>query len=459
MNLLFATAEYTPIVSTGGLGAASAGLVAALRERGHEVTVCLPDYGHYELQEEHEIVLPVPDWVGEARVRSGTHPLGGRVDLIASPSLARPHPYVNPESHRGWDDNDHRFFAFSCAVASYAKILQPDLVHLNDWHTATALAHLEPHTPSVFSIHNLAHQGWADIGWMLPLEHRHEFEFHGSVNAMAGAIRAATRVVAVSPNYADEIRTDLAGLGLAAVLRERGAALHGILNGIDTTEWNPQTDPHIAAQFTTSSIKPKRIVRDALIDELGLVDDGPLFVVVSRLDHQKAIEVVLNIADIFETLPATLAILGSGEVSIEDFAHHVSTQYPHRISFRHGYDAAFAHRLFAAGDFTVIPSRFEPCGLTQMQAMRYGTVPVVTRVGGLADTVIDIDVSPEDGNGIVARSCDEVALTDAIHRAHRLWLSRGRYRRTQRRGMSRDWSWSEPAKHYENLYQEAIEHR
>jgi len=470
VHILFATAEMQPIVSTGGLGAASAGLIAALRRAGHDVDVVLPDYAGSahagnalpgrRLGGEERIDLDVPGWVGSARVRVGDHAVAGRVHLLHVPSIERSHPYVDPETGHGWSDNDHRFFGWSCAVAALARRGRPDVVHVNDWHAATVLGHLDEGQRSVLSIHNLAHQGWADAGWE-PLLGRRSAPYvkDGAVNALAGAIAIADRVVTVSPSYADEIRTPANGHGLHQELLARGDALVGILNGIDTDDWDPETDPALSANYAVPAASDPGI--GAKVDNqrtvgaaLGLPSGpGPLIVSVSRLDHQKGIDLLLELARIMPGLPARLALLGSGDHGLEGWARAVADRMPESVAFRHGYDDRFAHQLFGAGDLTVIPSRFEPCGLTQMQAMRYGTLPIVTDVGGLRDTVVDADARPRAATGIVAHGVDPVSLADALHRGVRLWDNRRRRTAAIRRGMSVDWSWETPARRYEQLYE------
>lgn len=461
VRVMFVTAELEPLISTGGLGAAAAGVVRALRAGGTAVEVVLPDIGGVELGDQIDRRIAAPDWVGPASLRSGTHPIAGPVHLLGVPGLDRSHPYVDPASGRGWADNDHRFFAWSCAAAACVPHLQPDVVHVNDWHAATTLGHLDPRLATVLTIHNLAHQGAADAGWELVLGERADRYRHGGgVNALAGAIRLADRVITVSPRYADEIRDDQHGMGLAPLLRERGTALLGILNGIDAEVWNPETDPHLVARYGPATVEAKATNAAALCGELGLATSpGPLICVVSRFDHQKAIDLVLGAVDAIPRLPARLAILGSGERDVEDWAVRASARHPDHVSFRRGYDVGLSHRMFASADLTVMPSRFEPCGLTQMQAMRYGTIPLVTDVGGLHDSVVDVDAAPGAGTGIVMWAPDPAALVDGLHRGVRLWSNKARRSGAIRRGMERDWSWTSPAARYAEVYREVMADR
>ena len=455
MHVLFATAEMEPLVSTGGLGAASAGLVAALRRDGVRVTPVLPGYRPWELVDERVLQLTVPAWAGPAVARIGTVPGLGEVAVIDAPSLPRPHPYVDPETGSGWRDNDHRFFAWSSAVAALAMALRPDVVHVNDWHAATTLAHLRPGPATVLSIHNLAHQGWCDEGWVGALGTRGErFRWKNSVNALAGGIALADRVVTVSPRYAVEITTEEGGMGLDRLLASRGNDLVGILNGIDTDDWDPSSDPALVTPFDAARPELKAANHEALCDELGLAaGPGPLVVSVSRFDYQKGIDLLGESGGILAGIPVRLALLGSGEWETEAAMARLAEAHPGRIAFRQGYDAALAHRMFAAGDLAIIPSRFEPCGLTQMQAMRYGTVPIVSDVGGLHDTVVDIDAAPRTGTGVLLRSVSAAGIVDGVHRANRLWSNKAKVARVRRRAMEIDWSWDAPAARYRSLYE------
>jgi starch synthase len=453
MRVLFATAELRPLVSAGGLGEAASGLAAGLADLGLDVVTALPDYAGYELSDETLVELDVPDWASPASARIGTHPEAGHLALITVPGIARPNPYVDAEG-KGWADNADRFGAFSAAVASVSRVLKADIVHINDWHTALTPAFLAEDVPTVLTIHNLGHQGWAPPPWVHRLPRlRQEYTVRDSVNGLAGAIRVVDRVVAVSPTYANEILNPGEGMGLEADLRARGSDLRGILNGIDARAWNPAADiytPH----FDIENIDRKLDARNALLSHTGWTDNGdPLIVMVTRLVDQKGVDLAFEAARFLEGMKARMIVLGSGEQRLADWGTWLADTQPDRFWFHNGYDAPLSHLLFAGGDILAMPSRFEPCGLAQMQAMAYGTVPVVTPVGGLVDTVIDADLH-SDGNGFVASAMDESGFVDAIHRSLRGVRHHGRKRALQRRGMTRDWSWTEPAKEFRDLYLE-----
>ena len=456
MKVLFATAELAPIARVGGLAAAAAGLVNGLRELAVDVEVVVPDYFHTPLTGETVVELDVPEWARPATARRGVAPGVGEITLVDSWGIERPHPYVASDGS-GYPDNDRRFFGFSAAVAALARTTTPDVLHLNDWHTATTLAHLEDPPPTVLTIHTLGYQGWSDIGWLDGFPHRPgAFLLANGCNPLAGGIRLADLVVAVSPTYAREIVTPEGGFGLDALLRERGDDLVGILNGIDTSIWDPATDPAIVAPYDSTDLSGKALSHAALCAELGLDQGpGPLVVVVSRLVDQKGIDLVVPVLPLLRTMSARLAVLGDGDPSLAAALADAAEADPARVAFRQGYDEALAHRLFAGGDLLLMPSRFEPCGLAQMQAMRYGTPPVVTDVGGLHDTVIDVDREPSKGTGTVAAQAEALHVLDAMHRAVRAHNNRPRRDAMRRRGMAIDWSWQAPARahvaHYERL--------
>lgn len=458
MKVLFATSELAPVASVGGLAVAAAGLVRALRDAGVEVTVVLPDYGDAELRVQSSELLDVPLWAGPAVARHGVIEGVGPITLVRAHGSVRPHPYVQADGS-GWPDNDRRFLAFSTAVAALAELEQPDILHLNDWHTSAALAYLFPRPPTVLTIHNLAYQGVTNPGWLPGFPHfREAFTRHGDCNPLVGGIRLADAIVAVSPTYAHEILTEESGMGVDDVLRARGDRLVGILNGIDTTVWDPAHDPHLAEPYSWGDMAGKAAARRAVLDEMALPDlSGPLLVMVSRLVEQKGVDLLVPALDMVERMPLQVAVLGDGDQVLAEALAAAAGRQPERVAFRQGYDDRLAHALFAGGDLLAMPSRFEPCGLAQMQAMRYGTLPVVTDVGGLHDTVVDVDDCPRDGTGVVAGSPTSLALLDALHRGVRAYVAPARRKAMQKRGMVHDWSWAAPARQHMELYQQLLD--
>jgi starch synthase len=458
MRVCFATAELAPVATVGGLAEAAAGLAGELRRLGVDLEVLMPDYGDVTLVDETCHDLDVPAWVGAASVRAGVHPIAGRLQLVSVPGMARPHPYLKA-SGEGWPDNSERFFRFARAVAAFVEEHRPDVLHLHDWHTGPALAALTDPPPTVMSIHNLAYQGVTDPSWLGVIGPRAgHYEWWGGTNPLSGALALADRIVAVSPNYAREIVTPEGGFGLDEPLRNRGGALVSILNGIDTEVWNPATDPHLVANFDVTSLADRAPNRAALLGRLGWPDDDiPLATIVTRLTHQKGIDLVAPLVPLLAQIPVRLAVLGSGDAVLTGELRRLAGAFPDTLTFVEGYDEGLSHLMFAGGDLFVMPSRFEPCGLTQMQAMRYGSVPVVTGVGGLVDTVIDADVARRSGTGFVAPHAAPLDLLAALFRATRQVRDRRRRATLQRRMMAIDWSWSVPAREYLALYRSLVE--
>lgn len=454
MKVLFATAEYAPVAVVGGLAAASAGLVDELRRQKVDVTLVIPDYGNLPLAGEETFALDVPAWAGPAHARRGVLDGVGDVVLVHVAGIDRPHPYLMA-SGEGWPDNDKRFFGFSAAVADVFRKVGADVLHLNDWHTAATLAFLPHRPPTVFTIHTLGYQGATNTGWLDAFPHnREQFEFFGAVNPMAAAFRMADAIVAVSPHYADEIRRPHSGSALDGMLRDRGDAVHGILNGIDTGVWDPARDMRIVSTYSSRSLAGKDACRSALRTEMKLpAATGPLIAMVTRLTEQKGVDIALECAPYLASMDAQLVVLGAGDAPLAQALDRAAVEQPERIAFRNGYDESLAHRITAGADLFLMPSRFEPCGLAQMQAMRYGTLPVVTNVGGLHDTVIDLDIHPDTGTGFVAHTVQPVSVLDALHRATKAWGNKSRRRNAQRRGMQFDWSWRVPARQYVALYE------
>lgn len=456
VKVVFATAEAAPIARVGGLAEAAGGLIRSLRRHDDiELIVAIPDYGDVELKKETTSFLTLPEWVGEdAKVRTGIAPQLGEVHLISTPGIARPHPYVDA-SGEGWSDNHDRFFGFSAAVAALIDQESPDLVHLNDWHTAMTLAYTD--IPSVYTVHTLGYQGQSDVSWLrrIDTDRAAAFERFGELNPSAGAIRLADKVIAVSPNYASEILDPSRGAGLHTMLLSKGDDLVGILNGIDDSLWNPATDDFIAKTYDRATLAKKAASTKELAKLAGWkVDDGPIIGLVGRLVEQKGIDILLGLVPYLRGMRTRVFLLGSGEERLALWARELATSHPDVLHFVEGYDLELAHKIFAGADLLCMPSRFEPCGLAQMQAMAYGTIPVVTAVGGLVDTVIDADEHPKTGNGFVATTTDGLGMLDALHRATNAWSSKRRRTSIQKRGMAIDWSWDGPSQAHVDLYRE-----
>lgn len=453
MQIMFASAELAPLIRVGGLAEAAGGLVAKLRQLGVDVVLMLPDYGGVELENETTVQLDVPSWAGAMSARSGTHQAVGQVTLLGSDAITKSHPYIDSNGE-GWKDNDLRFMQFSAAVAALRDAMQPTVLHLNDYHSAAAVALGAKPVPTVLTIHTLGYQGVAPAGWLKRIERgAQDFAWYGQMNPLAGGIIQADRVIAVSPNYAAEILHEDSGMGMQNLLRAKGDTLVGIRNGIDTDDWDPASDTFIAGTYEAPGESARAAARQELLDLANWEGRDAVIGVVSRLVDQKGIDLLLGVVPFLAGLPARLLVLGSGQQHLATSLEAAAAAAPDRVNFHNGYDLGLAHRIFAGADMYAMPSRFEPCGLAQMQAMRYGAVPVVTPVGGLVDTVRDADASRK-GTGFMAGAVSEAGLIDALHRAARARKNGRRWSGIQQRGMTQDWSWSGPAQQHVDLYKE-----
>ncbi len=483
MKVLFAASEAWPLVKTGGLGDVLHSLPHALAARGAEVRLLLP--GYHDLLRQLDTVrilgwLEVRGAEGRVAVRIlETHHAAFAFPLWLAdcPALFdRPgNPYLDAGG-QDWPDNAERFAVFARVAAQLAQDAlelgwRADVVHAHDWQTGLVPALLgeAPERPkTVFTIHNLAYGGHFPHGDFVRLElpghwwSSEGVEFHGGMSMLKAGIVYADAVTTVSPTYAHEIQTPEYGCGLDGLLHSRRHKLTGILNGIDTTVWNPATDPCLPAHYSEKRINPgKRRNKLALLarfpdDAEAAANEAPLVGLVGRLVEQKGIDWVLAALPILlaET-DARFVFLGSGQVEYEQALTRLAKRHPDRVVVEIGYDEALAHLIEAGADIFLMPSRFEPCGLNQMYSLRYGTPPVVFKTGGLADTVIDSnDATLADGsaNGFVFDTPSPDAFLDAVRRALALYRQPVPWRRVRRSGMRRSFDWSESASHYLSLY-------
>ncbi|MEO6091923.1 MAG: glycogen synthase GlgA [Novosphingobium sp.] len=480
LRVLSVASEAVPLVKTGGLADVAGALPAALAPHGVAMTLLLPGYPAVL----HALTKPkrvhTYDWLlGEpARILSAR--LGGQELLVLdAPGLyAREGgPYADATG-RDWRDNWRRFAALGRAAADLAggavKGRRFDLLHAHDWQAAMAPAFLRyaphgdfPPVPSVITIHNMAFQGFfggevfpqlglPDTAWSID-----GIEFHRGVSFLKAGLASASAITTVSPTYADEIRRPEFGMGLEGLIVSRGAAVHGIVNGIDTAEWGPDTDTQLAARYGPRSLSRRAANKRALEAEFALASgDGPLFIVITRLTWQKGMDVLAEVLDHLVGIGARLALLGSGDAAIENAYHAAAARHPGRIGVRIGYDEALAHRLQGGGDAILIPSRFEPCGLTQLYGLAYGCVPVVARTGGLADTVVDANLAALQAGAATGVQFDGVSaasLAAAISRAVALYRQPERWRMIQRNGMKSDFSWRSSGRAYADLYARLVQ--
>jgi starch synthase len=476
MRVLHVAAEVFPLVKTGGLADVVAALPVAQAQRNADVRLLLPGFpAVLEGVQGARTVLDIGSCFGAMRVRLLLARMPGSalpVYVVDAPYLYRRggSPYQD-SSGAEWPDNLQRFALLGWVAAHLAADdadpqWSAEIVHAHDWHAALACAYIADHavtgSRTVFTVHNLAYQGLFPLhDWpLLALAARHMspagLEYHGQLSFMKAGLQFADRITTVSPTYAREITTHEFGCGLEGVIRSRGQALTGILNGIDTQLWNPALDAAIAERYDADRLGGKTTCRRALQVELGLKaeDAALLLVIVSRLTAQKGLDLVLAALPDLLAAGVQLAVQGTGEPALEAAFRMAQAANPGRVHLHAGYDESRAHRMVAGADAILVPSRFEPCGLTQMYGLRFGTVPIVRRVGGLADTVIDADAP--GGNGFVFDAAAPSALVSAVKRAARCRADSARWQALQRRAMAAQLSWAEPARQYEALYQATL---
>lgn len=483
IGVLFASPEVFPLAKTGGLADVSAALPAALSELGVDIRIVMPGYTEsLDLAESKRKAIPLGDiqGLGEAALIVARTPDSGLpLLLVDCPALFRRHGrlYSDPEG-KEWPDNAIRFALFSHAVTRIALgkagiNWRPHIAHVNDWHLGLApallRAQLGPRPRTVFTIHNLAFQGVfsADVfpllglpgGWLSP----DGIEFYGQISFLKAGIRFADRLTTVSPTYAREVLTPEFGCGLDGLLRTRANDLVGILNGVDYESWTPENPAHVPYPFHAGDLSGKQQCKVMLQNELGLRADphAPVIAFVSRITEQKMADVLPEITPTLTDNGAQFVVCGDGDRSIEQALRALQARQPRQIAVRIGYQEAMARRILAGADILAAPARFEPCGLTQMYAMRYGTIPVVRRVGGLADTVIGHGASEDSmkdtGTGFMFDAPTGGNLASAIERAINLYRRPEEWRGMQKRAMRQDFRWMRSAQRYRTLYEEFLQ--
>ncbi|MES9902951.1 MAG: glycogen synthase GlgA [Sedimenticola sp.] len=481
INILFVTSEAHPLIKTGGLADVSGALPAALHAQGQDVRLLIPGYP----QILEQLVL-------KPALQSGPlYTPGGAVDLLIGemPGSGLPvyvidsqrlyqrdgGPYLDSQG-KEWKDNALRFATLSFVAAKLAKQVsplgwRPDILHCNDWQSGLAPAYLNytsiAHARTLMTVHNLAYQGLFDLDlvdqlWLPPeAKSMHSVEFHDQLCFLKAGLQFADQISTVSPTYALEIQTRAFGCGLDGLLQYRSEVLHGVLNGIDTDDWNPASDPHLHHHYSIASLEKKRLGKSALQHELGLEvsADKMLLGVISRLAGQKGLDILADILPQLMEEGFQLCLLGSGDTDLEQrFLEYVDI-YPRRFVAHIGYNEGLAHRIEAGADAFVMPSRYEPCGLNQMYSMAYGTPPIVRRTGGLADSVTDTGGSggiTAGATGFIFDAADTASLLQAIHRAQEVYSKPAEWLQVQRNGMASDFSWEASADHYLELYQQLL---
>ena len=480
MKIVHVASELYPYVKTGGLADAVGSLTSTLADNGHDVSVFVPGY---RTALEHKDLARAERHLG-LRVEMGDRVFTGDVRVLPVKKgltvyfikreefFDRQYPYGNGE--RDYEDNDARFIFFCKAVVEVMRIaeIRADVVHSHDWQAALMplLVRDEERRSgisfamkTVFTIHNIAFQGIFPMRSFALTNLPDEllgidgFEYYGQINLMKGGILFADRVTTVSPRYAKEIQRPEFGCGLEGVVGTRADDLVGLINGIDTRVWNPSRDGLLPARYAADDLAGKAVCRAALLKKIGMDDTykGPVFGMVCRLTAQKGLDFLLVAKDFFVDQDCRLIVLGTGEKRFEDALQDLAKAHPEKIALCVKCDEDMSHLIEAGADFFLMPSHFEPCGLNQMYSQAYGTVPVVARVGGLIDTVADIDEHPEDGTGIVFPPT-AVDFVQALYRALQLFGQPERMGGVVKRGMSRDFSWQKAAAAYEHLYENTI---
>lgn len=479
LNVLSVAAEAYPLIKTGGLADVVGALPGALAAEGIVMRTLLP--GYPAVMDALEDAVPVHSFAqlhgGAAHVMSGR---AGGLDLFV---LDAPHLYARPGGPYGgpqgeWPDNGLRFAALCAAAAAIGhgavSGYLPDVIQAHDWHAGLVPAYLQyaerPRPRTVMTIHNLAYQGQFPRAMLATLGlPPHAFapegvESHGGIGFLKAGIALADHITTVSPSYALEILTDEGSMGLGDLLNRRAGVLTGILNGIDDASWNPATDAQLASCFSSATLAQRAPNKAAVQAQFALdPDPGALLIgVVSRLTWQKGMDLLLDAVPMLLRGGAQIAMLGSGDAQLEQEFAAAARAYPGRVGAHIGYDEGLAHRVQGGADAILVPSRFEPCGLTQLAALRYGAVPIVSRVGGLNDSVVDADednIATGTATGVQFAPVTREQLEIALSRTLSLWRNPWQWERLQARGMATDVGWSQSAKCYAALFRELVNAR
>lgn len=475
MKVLSVASECVPLIKTGGLADVVGALPNALADQGIDMRVMIPAYPGI-LDRLGDITEVWADW---NLYGTTGRVMKGEIDGFSVLALDAPHlyhrdggPYAGPDGDYG--DNPERFAALSWVAACIARDgtgdgWKPDILHAHDWQAGLAPAYLRYHgdggVRSVQTIHNIAFQGITGGDRLNSLRlpwHSwtpDQVEYHGNISTLKAGLSSADAITTVSPTYAEELMRPEFGMGLEGLLAARAGSLHGILNGVDEAVWSPDTDGKIRP-YSSKNLKPKAENRATLQAEFGLGEvPGPLAIVVSRLTWQKGIDLLIEALPQFIGNGGGLVLLGSGERELENAMQQAAQRWPDRVGVRIGYDEALSHRMFGGGDAVLVPSRFEPCGLTQMYGLRYGTLPVVAATGGLNDTVINaspVSLSANAATGISFHPIDGIGLSGALRKLTDLYANQPVWTRMVKSAMKAEVGWSGPATEYAHLYRSLL---
>jgi starch synthase len=485
MKILVAASESAPFAKTGGLGDVVGALPKALAALGHEVITFIPRYGTID---DDAFPLEALDWWLDIPIDQKKLPMSVEMHrdkktglqhyfICSDTYFDRRSLYIDPKTGSDYTDNDERFIFFSRGVLEAVRKIgfKPDIIHVHDWQAGLIPVYLRTHyerdvffngSKVVLTIHNLAYQGQFDRESFRKLNLPEElmrvtgpFEFYGKVNFLKAAIYYADKITTVSPRYAKEIQSspDL-GCGLEGVLKERSADLTGILNGVDYTVWSPSRDHYLPYSYHINNLSGKRMNRVELLGEakLPIREKTPLIGIVSRMVDQKGFDLLAEAADRLFELNIQMIVVGTGDEKYHRLFTELERKYPDKLRVYLTFDEALAHRVEAGTDVFLMPSRFEPCGLNQMYSLKYGTVPIVRKVGGLADTVVDYNPVTGEGTGFVFEDYTPDALLAAVRRAVELYARKRAWTKLMKAGMRQDFSWEKSARQYSQLFERLI---
>ncbi|MEK9629171.1 MAG: glycogen synthase GlgA [Nitrospinota bacterium] len=468
LKILMVASEVFPFAKTGGLADVVGSLPPALKKLGHEIRVVLPKYTCTQSQSTQSLNLELETRVNrkKANLFEGKLPEDVPAYLVEYDEyFNREHLYGEPGSE--YPDNVARFSFFCQAALETCKAInfQPDLIHCNDWHTGLIPAYLKSiyskdpwfsNTRTLFSIHNMGYQGnysmdeFKTTGLPGSFAGPEGIEFYGQISFLKSGLVYSDFLNTVSPKYCQEIQTEGFGFGMEGILQQRTDSLSGILNGVDYSIWNPATDPFIAENY--GSLSQKTVCRNDLIKRFSLTigKNTPLFCMITRLSGQKGIDLLIETSDYLKTQNLALLVLGEGESKYETFFKQLAESDPGRFATSHAFDDELAHQLFAGSDMFLMPSTYEPCGLTQMYALKYGTVPLVSSVGGLDDSIQTFDGNT--GTGFKFLPNDKESFKNALKQAMTFFADKSLWEKVVNNGMSMDFSWDKAARQYSNLY-------
>ena len=479
MKILMVASEVEPYSKTGGLADVLGALPKALAELGHEVAVVSPLYRGAPVRNADVVFDSLTVRVeGETHFPRVVTLVDGRVRhyfVAYDPFFDRDALYGDADGD--YPDNPRRFFLFARVAMEIAKLdFRPDLMHCHEWQAAMVpvlvrFVYSEDaalrETPILFTIHNLGYQGIFEASMLgalgLPQEllSMDGLEYYGKISFLKGALVYSDALSTVSKKYAKEIQTEEYGCGLDGVVRSRADDLHGVLNGADYTQWNPERDPLIAARFTYRDLRGKAACKRDLLESYGLAldDTRPLIGMVTRLAWQKGVDLLIESVDELMEQECAIVVLGEGDASTARALREAVRRYPGRFGFYEGFDERLAHKIEAGGDIFLMPSRYEPCGLNQMYSLRYGTVPVVRATGGLDDTVTQCENGVSGGTGFKFTEYSAEAMVEALRQAFTVYRNRARWRSLMRNGMRCDYSWPAAAREYDRIYRGMLEQR